>query len=81
MYREKKTAVVIPAYNVARHLELVIKGIPDFVDDIIVVNDASTDETAAILDTIQDSRVKPIHHMTNQGVGAAMVSGFKLALL
>lgn len=80
MYRGRKIAVVIPAYNVASHLEAVIKGIPEFVDDIVVVDDASADETARILHTTQDPRVTPIHHSVNLGVGAAMVTGFKTAL-
>lgn len=80
MYRGRKIAVVIPAYNVAKYLELVIKGIPEFVDDIIVVDDASTDETARVLQTTQDPRVTPIHHSVNLGVGGATVTGFKTAL-
>lgn len=80
MYRQRKVAVVIPAYNVARHVEGVIKDIPEFVDDIIVVDDASTDATADVLHTVQDSRLTVLHHSVNQGVGAAMATGFRVAL-
>ncbi len=80
MYLQRKVAVVIPAYNVARYVERVIKGIPEFVDDIIVVEDAATDDTAEILQGIQDPKVTVVHHAMNQGVGGAMVTGYKLAL-
>ena len=80
MYRQRKVAVVIPAYNVGKHVEGVIKDIPEFVDDIIVVEDASTDETADVLRAVQDPRLTVLHHSVNQGVGAAMVTGFRVAL-
>jgi glycosyltransferase involved in cell wall biosynthesis len=80
MYREKRVAVVIPAFNVARHIAGVIRGIPQFVDDIIVVEDAGSDNTAAIVQGIDDARVTLARHGVNQGVGATMVTGFRLAL-
>ncbi len=80
MYRGRKIVIVIPAYNVARYIESVVKGIPEFVDEIIIVNDGSTDQTSAILRGIQDPRVTIEHHEVNQGVGGAMVTGYKLGL-
>lgn len=80
MYRQQRVAVVIPAYNVAKHVERVIKGMPEFVDDIIVVDDASLDRTAEVLDGVEDSRVTVLRHAVNQGVGGAMVTGYKFAL-
>ncbi len=80
MYRERKVAVVIPAYNVAHHVERVIKSLPELVDEIIVVDDASMDATAETLRSIQDPRVTAMHHSMNRGVGGATVTGFKAAL-
>jgi glycosyltransferase involved in cell wall biosynthesis len=80
MYQEREIAVVVPAYNVAAHIGRVIKGIPDFVDRIIVVEDASTDETADVLREIDDPRLTVVRHATNRGVGAAMATGFRRAL-
>jgi len=80
MYKHQKVAVVIPAYNVAPQIVHVLKTIPDFVDQIIVVDDCGSDGTSGILAQISDSRVTIVKHETNQGVGGAMVTGFKRAL-
>jgi dolichol-phosphate mannosyltransferase len=80
MYRGRKIAVVIPAYNVAQYIESVVKGIPEFVDEIIIVNDGSTDQTAAILGGIQDPRVTIESREVNQGLGRAMVAGYSQAV-
>lgn len=80
MYEGRTVAVVIPAYNVAGQIERVVKGIPEFVDQVIVVDDASTDETAEVLAGLHDPRLVMASHGVNQGVGAAMVTGFRLAL-
>jgi dolichol-phosphate mannosyltransferase len=71
--------VVIPCYNVARHIEDVIKKLPDGVSWIITVNDRSTDDTEKILSRLQQENKKIIliHHEYNQGVGGAMITGFK----
>jgi len=45
----KTIAVVIPAYNEATQIGIVIETMPDFVDRIVVVNDCSTDKTAEIV--------------------------------
>ncbi|MBW2023563.1 MAG: glycosyltransferase family 2 protein [Deltaproteobacteria bacterium] len=81
MYLGKKIAVVVPAFNEERLIETTIKTIPDVADKIIVVNDASTDNTARIVETLahKDKRVELIDHSTNQGVGAAIITGYKRA--
>lgn len=73
-------AVVIPAFRVARHIEDVVRGIPDFVSDIIIVDDASPDETAQIVSGLADPRVRLLRHERNGGVGAAMITGYQQAL-
>lgn len=70
----------MPAYNEARLIRKALGGIPSFVDEIIVVDDASTDETAKIARSVSRS-VELVRHETNQGVGAAIASGCKHALL
>lgn len=76
----KRVAVVVPAYNVAPHIAGVIQGIPEFIDNIFVVEDAGTDETAQVVRGLSDPRLTMVQHAENQGVGAAMVTGFRLAL-
>lgn len=75
-------AVVIPAYNVERKIEGVLKSLPSFMRHIIVVDDASSDRTNEIAQQVasSDSRIILIKHQTNQGVGGAMITGFNKAL-
>lgn len=72
MINGKTIAVVIPAYNEEKQIAKVIEAIPDFVDQIIVVNDGSTDETEKV-STSHGAFV--INHNQNKGVGAAFNSG------
>ncbi|MBC8508148.1 MAG: glycosyltransferase family 2 protein [Anaerolineales bacterium] len=74
--------VVIPAYNVERQVDAIIRSLPAFVKHVIVVNDASTDTTSQVIERVakDDPRVILLQHKTNQGVGGAMVSGFIKAL-
>ncbi len=80
MYQGKRVAVVIPAFNVASQIAGVIGGVPDFVDDVIVVDDAARDATAEIASASSDPRVTLIRHERNLGVGGAVVTGFRAAL-
>jgi glycosyltransferase involved in cell wall biosynthesis len=67
---------VIPCYDVARHIADVLARVPDYVDHIIVVDDASKDDTASTLERVADARVEVLRHERNRGVGAAMRTGF-----
>src|SRR5688572_17558659 len=75
-------SVVIPCYNVASHIEAVIRGVPSFVSWIIIVDDASSDETPAIISRIaqQNEKLIYIRHQENQGVGGAMITGYKKSI-
>lgn len=75
-------AAVIPAYRVALSIESVLRGLPDYLKHIIVVDDASPDNTFELVKalSIQDKRITPVLHDHNQGVGGAMVTGYKKAL-
>ncbi len=82
MYNEKSIAVVVPAYNEELLIEKTLKAMPDVVDRIIVVDDASTDRTSIVVEETAraDKRVFLLRHDVNRGVGGAIVSGYKNAL-
>ena len=77
-----KTTVVIPCYKVAAHIEQVLNTLPDGVDEIILVDDCSPDDTGEVLERLsqQDSRIVVVHNPKNLGVGGAMMAGFREAL-
>ena len=80
MYRNKKIVVVMPAYNSAQTLrhtwdEVMEQGI---VDLVIVVDDASRDETAAIARTLPNTLVEI--HPRNRGYGGNQKTAYRLAL-
>lgn len=79
---ETKVSIVIPAYKVENQIKNVLSAIPDWVDYIIVVDDNSPDHTGKIVQEIalSDQRMIYIQHQKNQGVGGAMISGFRKAL-
>jgi glycosyltransferase involved in cell wall biosynthesis len=80
MLQGKRVAVVVPAHNEEKLLAETVTAIPDFVDRIYVVDDASEDATAEQARGIADERIEVIEHERNQGVGAAIVTGYKRAL-
>lgn len=82
MYRGKKIGISIPAYNEEKLIDKTINEIPDFVDRIYVVDDASTDGTEGKVKEImkKDKRVHLIKHEKNRGVGGAIISGWKKGL-
>lgn len=75
-------AVVIPAYRVEKQIGWVLDNIPDFVSTVIVVNDASPDNAQMVIEerAQKDTRIVPLRHEKNQGVGGAMLTGFREAL-
>ena len=84
MYEGKTVAVVVPAYNEEKLIGTVLDTMPDFVDLIIVVDDASTDRTSDIVVSYHvrlADRLLLVRHTHNQGVGAAIVTGYKQALV
>ena len=74
--------VVIPCYNVAKHIKDVICNIPDSISYIIAVNDCSKDDTESILLNLANDNKKIIYirHEVNQGVGGAMLTGYKRSM-
>jgi dolichol-phosphate mannosyltransferase len=73
-------AVVIPCFNVAAHVEATVRSVPAWVRTIVAVDDGSADATRQVLDGIHDTRLIRISHERNQGVGAAVVTGYRAAL-
>jgi len=85
VYRELRIAVVIPAFNERRKIIDTVATVPDFVDDIIVVDDASRDDTSQCAERAALGRERPagvevIRHTANRGVGAAITTGYRRAL-
>jgi glycosyltransferase involved in cell wall biosynthesis len=73
MNARQKIAVLIPAYNASASLQGVIEGIKGYVSSIVVVDDGSTDATAAIAAA---TGVSVLRHHTNRGKGVALRTGF-----
>src|SRR5207244_13410336 len=78
----KTVAVVVPAHDEEELLPSTLGGIPDFVDRVYVVDDASRDGTAAQARAAaeRDPRIVLVERERNGGVGAAIVSGYKRAI-
>ncbi|MBL7880772.1 MAG: DUF2062 domain-containing protein [Chryseobacterium gambrini] len=74
---EKKICVLIPTYNNEKTLKRVIDGVLDYTEDIIVVNDGSTDSTREILRSY--SQIEVIDLPENKGKGNGLKIGFRKA--
>jgi glycosyltransferase involved in cell wall biosynthesis len=77
-FAELRCCIIIPTYNNDHALEHVIQGVLEYSDDVIVVNDGSTDNTNAILDRFP--RVHKITIPENTGKGWALRQGFLHAI-
>lgn len=75
--KELEIVVVIPTYNNGKTLAAVIEEVCRYADDIIVVNDGSTDDTANILE--QYPAIRTITHPVNKGKGTALKHGLSQA--
>jgi glycosyltransferase involved in cell wall biosynthesis len=78
VFDDKKVAVVVPAFNEEGLVGSTVSTIPSFVDKIYVVDDGSTDATVERAEGA-DERVEVIPHEKNEGVGAAIVTGYRRA--
>jgi len=76
MVEGKRVAVVVPAFEEELLVADTIRGIPDFVDLIVVVDDCSSDQTVERARETGDPRLEVIEHARNQGVGGAIVTGY-----
>ncbi|AWB28349.1 glycosyltransferase family 2 protein [Halococcoides cellulosivorans] len=90
MYRDHTVAAVVPAYNESGFVGNVIDGLPEFVDRAYVIDDGSTDDTWAEIQSHAAERnaahdghfeelVVGIRHDENRGVGGAIKTGYQRA--
>ena len=78
MYKDNKIALVIPALNEERLIGATLEAVPETIDRIYVIDDGSQDQTAEIVRKRGeiDPRVELLQHQKNQGVGAAIITGY-----
>jgi len=74
MLKGKRISVIIPAYNEAKRIGKVLSKIPEFVDEVIVVDDGSEDNT---FEVAKNHGAEVIRLEENQGKGVAMREGIK----
>ena len=84
MLAGKKIGVVVPAHNEEKLIVRVLETMPSFVDLVVVVDDCSIDATAAKVQEFTSSPQLGSHlilskHEQNQGVGAAITTGYRIA--
>ena len=79
MYRNKKIALVIPAYNEEKLIKPTLEHVPALIDKIYVVDDASKDGMPQVVTAMakNDRRIELIQHTQNTGPGAAIISGYR----
>lgn len=73
-----KVCIIIPTYNNHKTLKRVIDGVLNYTNQVVIVDDGSTDQTANILKEYPN--LNQIHFSKNRGKGAALRKGFKKAL-
>lgn len=81
-FRKYNIAAVIPCYRVENEIQSVLCALPDYIEHIIVVDDASPDSTPdrVTVSAKKDKRISLIRNPSNLGVGGAMVTGYRKAL-
>lgn len=79
MVKGKKVVVVMPAFNAAKTLEQTYADIPfDVVDEVILVDDASTDDTVKVAERLGIKHL--VKHDNNKGYGANQKTCYLMAL-
>ena len=77
-FTDLKCCVIIPTYNNDRTLEKVVRDVLNYTDDLIIMNDGSTDDTPRIIGKF--SSVHVVHFLKNTGKGLALKKGFDFAI-
>jgi glycosyltransferase involved in cell wall biosynthesis len=78
LLRQTNFCVIVPTYNNQKTLQKVLDAVLQYTQNVIIVNDGSTDETGEILK--QYSKCTQIHHPKNLGKGRALRNGFRKAI-
>ena len=82
--RPAKTIVVIPTYNESENVRKIVERVRNAEPsvDVLVVDDNSPDGTGAIADELaaNDSQIAVLHRAGKEGLGAAYIAGFRVAL-
>ncbi len=78
VFKQKKVCVLVPTYNNAQTLRQVLRDVLEYTDQVLVVNDGSTDSTPEILKEFIDLSI--VNFPTNKGKGYALRMGFKKAV-
>ncbi|MDZ7830664.1 MAG: glycosyltransferase family 2 protein [Desulfobacterales bacterium] len=81
MYKNNRIAAVIPAHNEETQIGRVIETMPEFIDQMVIIDDKSNDKTLDIIRQYQEkyNNIELIRHDTNKGVGGAIATGYKYA--
>lgn len=81
MYKNHRIGVVVPAYNEEELILETLGGMPELIDRIFVVNDASRDRTLELIRGRRevDPRIEIINHETNKGLGQSLIDGYLAA--
>jgi len=77
---DQKIAVVIPAYRAAAQVATVVRGVPDWIGRIYVIDDACPENSGDAAKAAGDGRVVVLRRQQNGGVGAAVKTGYRQAL-
>jgi glycosyltransferase involved in cell wall biosynthesis len=78
LLRQTNFCVIVPTYNNQKTLQKVLDAVLQYTQNVIIVNDGSTDKTSEILK--QYSKCTQIHHPKNLGKGRALRNGFRKAI-
>ena len=78
MSETNKIFVIIPAWNEGASLAAVLESLAPYDYRVVVVDDGSTDQTAALARSFP--RVTALRHLINRGQGAALATGTQFAL-
>ena len=80
MPEDRKIAVVIPAYRAAGQVATVVRGVPNWIGRIYVIDDACPEHSGDAAKAAGDPRVMVLRRQQNGGVGAAVKTGYRQAL-
>ena len=73
-----KVVTALPVFNEAHHVSPVLDEVLKYCDDVVVIDDGSSDETPQRLSERSD--IQTVTHPVNRGYGAALISAFEYAL-